>query len=66
MDPVRILRALDLLASVLNAASQAAATFNTTIATARSEGRDLTDAELDALSQQTDAALADFKKKAGL
>ena len=61
MNPENIMRALQLALSLMQAAGVAFEKANALITKARSEGRDITDAELDALASERDQALAAFK-----
>lgn len=65
MNAKNIAAALDILLSIVGALQEAAAQFGAVIAKARSEGRDVTDAELDTLRDTRNAALKRLTDKAG-
>lgn len=60
MDAANIARVLVMLDAVLTAGANAVSKANALIQTARTEGRDISDAELDTLQADSKAALQRF------
>ena len=59
------LKAINAALALLNAATAAFNTASALIAKARSEGRDISDAELDQLTAKRNAALDSFRQQIG-
>lgn len=65
MNTDNIIKALELALDLVTAADTVAAHARSVIATAREQGRDISDAELAALTEQRHAAVEAFRQKVG-
>ena len=65
MNALNILQALTAVMAILQEASEAIAQYRTLVERARTENRDITDAELDQLRTVRDAALAELRARLG-